>query len=234
MILPESIKILKERAFRKKFTNFSIAPLPMPLTSRSFVVPALSAFFLFLLFSFWGPQVVRANQETIRIGASEYIVPPPWTGHKLNEQKFEYEDFRKVPERYTKEGSKIYILTKAHGSLVKMLDAASEDGVLLQVSSGYRSSSYQKRIFLRMFGEGREFDDIIRYVAPPGYSEHMLGTAVDFSPSNWRFASTQQYKWLSKNGEKFGFRETYPKITEENIPWEAWHWRFSDILEEQH
>jgi D-alanyl-D-alanine carboxypeptidase len=75
-----------------------------------------------------------------------------------------------------------------------------------------------------MLSEGREFDDIVRYVAPPGYSEHMLGTAVDFSPSNWRFADTDQHRWLLENAHRFGFENTYPEISETNMPWEAWHW----------
>jgi len=196
---------------------------------RSFYSVVFQYFFsscLIVLFSCLFASFTEAGGDIISIGKKEFIVPPPWAGNRLVEQKFEYEDFRKVPEIFAKDGSKIYLLTDAQESLVEMLEAASEAGVLIQVSSGYRSSGYQKKIFQRMFKEGREFDDIIRYVAPPGYSEHMLGTAVDFSPSNWRFAPTEQYQWLRENGRNFGFHETYPEISEKQIPWEAWHWRF--------
>ncbi len=75
-----------------------------------------------------------------------------------------------------------------------------------------------------MMAKGRTFDDIIRYVAPPGYSEHMLGNAVDFYPSNWRFAETPQHAWLLKNANDFGFFNTYSQYNTLHMPWEAWHW----------
>ena len=82
-----------------------------------------------------------------------------------------------------------------------------------------------------MLSEGRDFEDIIRYVAPPGYSNHMLGTAVDFSPSNWRFADTKQYLWLQENGHTFGFEEIYSETNRLKMPWEAWHWQYMRSVE---
>jgi D-alanyl-D-alanine carboxypeptidase len=107
-----------------------------------------------------------------------------------------------------------------------MIRAAEDDGVLLLVQSSYRSVRYQKKIFQRLFAKGRTYEDVVRYVAPPGYSEHSLGTVVDFYPSNWKFASTAQYQWLRNNGEKYHFSESYPENNKEMMPWEAWHWRW--------
>ena len=120
----------------------------------------------------------------------------------------------------------MYVTIETQQHLVTMLTKALEDGILIQVESGYRSASYQKKIFKRMLAAGRTFDDIVRYVAPPGYSNHMLGTAVDFSPSNWRFAETKQYQWLREHAAQFGFEETYSKNNPLRIPWESWHWQF--------
>ena len=78
-----------------------------------------------------------------------------------------------------------------------------------------------------MLGEGRTFADIVRYVAPPGYSQHVLGTAIDFFPSNWRFADTPDYEWLKENARQFGFEETYSQFNKMKMPWEAWHWNYS-------
>ena len=78
-----------------------------------------------------------------------------------------------------------------------------------------------------MLAEGRTFDDIVRYVAPPGYSQHMFGTAVDFYPSNWRFAETPQYSWLQENAHMFDFEQTYPEYNKLKMPWEAWHWNYT-------
>jgi hypothetical protein len=167
------------------------------------------------------------RRETVVIGGEVYSVPPPWLGNRVVAPRFDSSDFRRVPVEYTYNEGKVYVLALAHGPLVDLLHAADEDGIRLEVDSGYRSERYQKRIFRRMLAEGRSFDDIVRYVAPPGYSQHMLGTAVDFFPSDWRFADTTAYAWLQKNAGRFGFEETYAPDSSAKFPWEAWHWNFT-------
>ena len=161
------------------------------------------------------------------IDGQTYSVPPPWIGSRIVAPEFDYTDFRQIPVEYTHMGSSIYILASAHGPLVEMLKAAKEDGIELKVESAYRSERYQKQIFKRMLEEGRTFEDIVRYVAPPGYSQHVLGTAVDFFPSNWRFADTPDYAWLKENAGQFGFAETYSRFNKMKMPWEAWHWNYT-------
>ncbi|HEX2897887.1 MAG TPA: D-alanyl-D-alanine carboxypeptidase family protein, partial [candidate division Zixibacteria bacterium] len=65
---------------------------------------------------------------------------------------------------------------------------------------------------------------LITFVAPPGYSEHHTGRAVDFVPSEARFAYSKIYKWLKNNAAEFGFFETFPEDTTGLVPWESWHW----------
>lgn len=173
-----------------------------------------------------GDPEYEEPQEEVTIDGKTYLIPPPWTGNRFTAPTLEYSDFRRIPTEYTHNKSKIYILAAAHQSVLALLKAAEKDGIFLKVESVYRSAGYQKRIFKRMLAEGRTFDDIIRYVAPPGYSQHMLGTAVDFFPSNWRFADTTAYAWLQENGQHFGFEETYSQFNPMKMPWEAWHWNF--------
>ena len=170
-------------------------------------------------------------QEVVTINGETYIIPPPWTGNRLTAPELNYSDFLRIPVEYTLNNGKIYILAKAHQPVVA-LQAAEKNGIFLKVESAYRSTGYQKRIFKRMLAKGRTFDDIVRYVAPPGYSQHMLGTAVDFFPSNWRFADTTDYTWLQKNATRFGFEETYYQLNPMKIPWEAWHWNFTGKKDE--
>ncbi|MBU1233638.1 MAG: M15 family metallopeptidase [Proteobacteria bacterium] len=165
-------------------------------------------------------------QEVVTINGNTYIIPPPWSGNKFVAPKLDYSDFRRIPTEYTHNSSKLYILAAAYQPVVVLLKAAEQDGIFLKVESVYRSAGYQKRIFKRMLAEGRTFGDIVRYVAPPGYSQHMLGTAIDFFPSNWRFADTTAYTWLQENGWRFGFEETYFRLNPMKMPWEAWHWNF--------
>ena len=165
--------------------------------------------------------------EFVKISGTKYQVPPPWTGQRIHPPVLTFESFKKIPVQFTYNESSVYVLAEAQPHLVAMLSKATEDGVDIKVESGYRSENYQRGIFKRMIDKGRTFDDIVRYVAPPGYSQHMLGIAVDFHPSNWRFADTPQYTWLQENAQRFGFEETYSQYNRFKMPWEAWHWSYA-------
>lgn len=164
--------------------------------------------------------------ETVVIDGFYYVVPPPWAGNKIEAPPLSADAFRQVPTEYTFNRTKLYVHSLALPPLLAMLDRARKDGVELLVESGYRSKRYQRTIFKKMMARGRIFTDIIRYVAPPGYSQHALGTAVDFHPSNWRFADTRAYAWLQENAAAFSFKETYSRNNKYNMPWEAWHWNY--------
>ncbi len=174
-------------------------------------------------------QSEPTKQETISIDGVQYTIPAMWHGQRLTAPVLTPSSFAKIPSKYAKDGAALYILAEIHAPLVAMLEKAEADGVLIQVESGYRSLRYQKKIFKKMLAKGRTFDDVIRFVAPPGYSEHMLGIAVDFSPSNWRFADLPQYQWLQDNAKEFGFIETYSRNNSAKMPWEAWHWKHTGV-----
>ncbi|MEN8189335.1 MAG: M15 family metallopeptidase [Thermodesulfobacteriota bacterium] len=166
-------------------------------------------------------------QETVVINKVAYPVPPPWQGRELDaKEPLTAPPLVRIPTHLSAEQAKLYLLPDACTALIEMGDAAALDGIELKVDSSYRSGRYQKIIFTRLMAEGRTFDDIIRYVAPPGYSEHMLGTVVDFAPGNWRFAETPAYQWLRTNANHFGFHETLPESSPDGIPWESWHWQY--------
>jgi len=163
--------------------------------------------------------------EYVSIGGTLYPLPDAWQGEKLAARPLKRPELAAIPGELCYNGSHIYILRQARKALIEMAAGAKADGILLQVDSGYRSSWYQEQIFLRLMKKGRTYEDLIRFVAPPGYSEHMLGTAVDFSPGNWRFARTPAYQWLKDHAADYGFSETYPENNGRH-PWEAWHWRY--------
>lgn len=166
--------------------------------------------------------------ETVAINGEPHPVPAQWQGKKITAPVIPLSSFRQIPQEYTKDRTRLFITEKAQTALKQLLEQAAADDILLQVESGYRSVGYQKKIFQRMLSEGRTFDDIVRYVAPPGYSEHALGTAIDFFPSDWQFAKSQEYRWLQENAGTFGFTETYSKTNKHKLPWEAWHWNYTD------
>lgn len=169
----------------------------------------------------------ETGHESFSIDGTTYSIPEPWTGNRIHAPSPAALAFRQVPVEHSANNSSIYIEKGTRQALVKMLEAAEKDGVHLVVESGYRSYQYQKKIFTRLLKSGRTYDDIIRYVAPPGYSQHSLGIAVDFHPSNWEFAELPAYQWLKENSSLFGFTETYPRGNSLGYPWEAWHWAYT-------
>ncbi len=166
------------------------------------------------------------KREVVVIAGITYDVPDQWEKRRLEIPVIYMRDLEAIPTEYGHQGSKLYLLKEARRYLQLMVEAAQKDDIFLTVHSSYRTVWYQKKIFERLMESGRTYEDVVRYVAPPGYSEHALGTVVDFYPSNWQFASTEQYQWLKENAHKFHFSESYPEDNPENMPWEAWHWRW--------
>jgi len=72
-----------------------------------------------------------------------------------------------------------------------------------------------------------------QFSADQGYSEHQLGTSVDFTiPANGamfsKFESDPAYSWLVENAHKYGFTLSYPKGNA-YYKFEPWHWRFVGV-----
>ena len=71
-------------------------------------------------------------------------------------------------------------------------------------------------------------------VAPPGYSEHTTGYAIDFAvrPANGCpdaeacMAATPMARWLLANAPRYGFELSFPPGNAQNVKWEPWHWRW--------
>ncbi len=70
-----------------------------------------------------------------------------------------------------------------------------------------------------------------RWVAPPGYSEHHTGLALDFCSQSLEFANTQEYQWLLDNAANFGFIQSYPEFntTQKGCSYEPWHWLYIGV-----
>ena len=165
--------------------------------------------------------------ETVTIDGVSYPVPEPWQGHKMEGPSWlPVPPLVPVPKNLVANNGELYLLPAAEQAFVAMAAKAEQDGIHLVIDSAYRSVHYQRKIYQRQIKAGKTFAEVARYVAPPGYSEHMLGLAVDFSPSDWRFARTPAYNWLKKHASQFGFRETYPESRPDHQPWEPSHWRY--------
>lgn len=112
--------------------------------------------------------------------------------------------------------------------LEALLAAANTQGYPLSILSAYRSFGKQaslKEGYTVVYGIGAN-----RFSADQGYSEHQLGSTVDFTtPSGAEnlgvFEKSRTYTWLTENAHKYGFILSYPK-NNKFFQFEPWHWRF--------
>ena len=72
-------------------------------------------------------------------------------------------------------------------SLLKMREEAKNDGIYLVFLSGYRSINLQNDIFYSLKSiRNQEAAERARVSAPPGYSEHSTGFAIDIGDATQR------------------------------------------------
>lgn len=133
-----------------------------------------------------------------------------------------------------------YIQRAAAADLERLLRAADQvpeiAGTLRGVSC-FRSTDRQHQVFCSRIGPGRASAtaaERARSVAPPGYSEHSTGYAIDFGirPTNgctdvdsciaWMPAG----RWLMLHAREFGFELSFPGNNLQGVTWEPWHWRW--------
>ena len=167
--------------------------------------------------------------ERVELNGELYDVPPPWRGNRI-EEAADPAALARVPSELTGE-LRIYVTPETRDAVVAMAAAAHEQGILLQVDSGFRSHRFQKRVLESLLVEDRPFLNAIRWTAPPGYSEHITGRAVDFVPSDADFKDVPAYQWLRQHAADFCFKESYPLGNARGFEWEPWHWRYDDCAE---
>ena len=167
-----------------------------------------------------------AGREVVMIDAREFVVPKPWAGNKVAVPADTVTSLQMIPPELTLNQSEIHLRNEVIEPLKAMAAAAKKDKITLVVDSAYRSGRYQRQIFRQFLEKGQRFEHISRHIAPPGYSEHSLGTVVDFAPSSHGFAKTRAYTWLKKHAATYGFYETMPRDRRGSAPWEPWHWKF--------
>lgn len=181
------------------------------------------ALFSLLLFA-----KASACDESFVIDSVDYKIPTQWCGKAIDSSLLaKPNQLRQLPQEYTYQDYRIYVLPEVREAFVQMAKAAAKDSIDLIADSGFRSLSFQRRIIRYRLSQGDEMMTILKSVAPPGYSQHHTGRALDLVPSEAKFAFTRAYTWLQENAEKFGFVETLPEDPTGESPWEAWHWYFA-------
>ncbi|MGA2765593.1 MAG: M15 family metallopeptidase [Spirochaetia bacterium] len=112
-------------------------------------------------------------------------------------------------------------------AVLQMAGAAQEKGVMITFTSTYRSYEYQRGVYereMKMYGR----EAARRESAPPGYSQHQLGTAIDFGTISDGYEKTREGRWVSANAWKYGLTLSYPFGLEPVTGYrhESWHYRY--------
>lgn len=116
----------------------------------------------------------------------------------------------------------------------QMLAAARAEGINLVPISAFRTTEVQEQLF---FGIKEQLvQDAAKRAevsAPPGYSEHHTGYAIDLGDGDApathlevEFADTAAFRWLEQNALKYSFELSFPPNNEQGVSYEPWHWRF--------
>lgn len=123
-------------------------------------------------------------------------------------------------------------------SLKAMIAAAKKDnpavGNALMGVSCHRTVARQKGLFCRPDRiASRGIEGQAKWVAPPGYSEHSTGLAIDFGSKTEPqchvspcFKDTATGKWLKANAGRFGFEMSFPAGNAQGVSYEPWHFRY--------
>ncbi|WP_010308210.1 D-alanyl-D-alanine carboxypeptidase family protein [Synechococcus sp. CB0101] len=127
----------------------------------------------------------------------------------------------------------------AADALARLLDAAAADGIDLRVLSAYRSVDLQKEIFFEVKSERNQSAlERAQVSAPPGFSEHSTGYAVDLGDGrapdtnlSARFESTAAFAWLQAHANRYHFTLSFPAGNAQGVSYEPWHWRFEGTAE---
>ena len=164
-------------------------------------------------------KLSKTDQELLQKYSKIYFLNEHYVPEKLDSIN---KDFV-----YT-EGKNLQLHSKAMSYYNDLVQAAKDDGVDLWAVSAYRSFETQAQLkgaYTTTYGSGAN-----AFSADQGYSEHQLGTTVDFTTKGLSgglsgFQNTPAYTWLKANAYKYGFVLSYPEGNKYYV-FEPWHWRF--------
>ncbi len=222
--------------------NKDIDQFDIPLAKRTYLNNPYSTLlkklllfspFLFLIFSAAGLLLIR-NVELLPLNNLKFQVERNHDARILG-----HLPYNETPkEKLVLIEPNIEVHADMRDSLLKMREEAKKDGIYLVFLSGYRSINLQNDIFYSLKSvRNQEAAERARVSAPPGYSEHSTGFAIDIGDATQRetdfetdFENTDAFIWLIKNAAKFHFKLSFNKDNK-YIDYEPWHWRYEGSIE---
>lgn len=118
-------------------------------------------------------------------------------------------------------------------ALMKLIYAARDEGVWIIPVSGFRTIADQEKLFQAQVRKAGSEAAAAKISAPPGYSEHHTGYAIDLADGHYPnqditgdFQQTGAFRWLIQHASEFGFEMSFPPNNSQGVSYESWHWRF--------
>lgn len=169
-------------------------------------------------------KLSKTDKELLRKYSKIYFLSENYVPAALTEIEESYV--------FKQNGGNLLIHTQVWPHIKKLMDDARKDGVELLIVSAFRSFDTQaslKSEYKVIYGAGTAN----QFSADQGYSEHQLGTSVDFTTPEAgavfsKFAASPAYKWLKDNAHKYGFVLSYPEGNK-YYKFEPWHWRYVGV-----
>ncbi len=201
--------------------------------SKLFIRILLISPFLLILFSFAGLRLIRDSKIVFSNFLDKQL-------DSNNDQRIlghlPYPEIAKDKLVFIEPNIEVHIDMRE--SLLKMREDAKKDGIYLVFLSGYRSTNLQKDIFYSLKSLRNQIaSERARVSAPPGYSEHSTGFAIDIGDYTQRetdfeveFEDTDAFKWLQRHAAKYHFKLSFNRDNK-YIDYEPWHWRYEGSIE---
>lgn len=128
----------------------------------------------------------------------------------------------------------ILMQPEAAESFETMVADAERAGVYLVPISGFRTVEDQQYLFFEIKAErGQSVSTRAEVSAPPGFSEHHTGFAIDIGDANQpstdlsvAFEETEAFRWLDENAPRYSFELSFPEGNDQGVQYEPWHWRY--------
>jgi zinc D-Ala-D-Ala carboxypeptidase len=124
---------------------------------------------------------------------------------------------------------------EAAKALMKLIYTARDEGVWIIPVSGFRTVAAQEKLFQKQIEKQGSPEAAAKLSAPPGYSEHATGYAIDLADGHFpkqditnQFAETKAFQWLTLHAKEFGFELSFPENNPQGVSYEPWHWRYTD------
>lgn len=151
--------------------------------------------------------------------------------HRYISNKYVPDDLVNMEDEYA---NNLYgvkeIRKETYEQFKKMVDDAKKEDIIFYAESAYRDYDYQDSLYYQYVNEyGQEKADT--FAARAGFSEHQLGTTLDLA-NVWTIEEGDpEYKWIEKNGYKYGFIFRYKSKFEDITGYKAegWHIRYVGV-----